>query len=70
MSPIHIQAHRIGIKFKNGVVGESRINNLLNIHLTRFSPKQEPATYMTKHGNLGVFQGLYNSCRHRLLVLC
>ena len=56
-SPIQIEALRVGIELKDGVVGDGTINDFLCVDLAGFSPQQQSAGYVANHVDMWVFDG-------------
>ena len=69
VSPVHVEAHGVGVKLENLAVGDSRVDDLGGVHPAGFAPEQEPGAQVSEHRNLGMLEGGDDPGGHGLLVL-
>ena len=69
VSPVHVEAHGVGVKLEDLAVGDSRVDDLGDVHPAGFAPEQEPGAQVSEHRYLGMLEGGDDPGGHGLLVL-
>ena len=69
VSPVHVEALGVGVEFDDGVVGDSGVDDLLDVDVAGFPAQEEPSGDVAEHVDVGVFDGGDDALGEGLFVL-